>query len=281
MSTLKILVACHKADSNIRKDDIYMPIQVGKDLHPELDLGFQCDNDGEDNISQKNSTYCELTALYWAWKNLKDVDYIGLCHYRRYFDIDFHKIDIEQLLDGKDIVVVDSKAMYSKRSRLRDLSSVTSTEDAWLYLDNMMAFHPEFNQQIIKHYFDSRRSHPFTMFVTRWETFDKFCNFLFPVLFELEKIQKPVGYFRQNRRMGYYGEFSLGLFVDCYNLKVVPANVVTCGDAPALKTDLKRSINRLITTCVESFIGTPKKLELPEAVRAGFKMDGIQTKVIK
>ena len=88
---IKILVACHKADPNIRQDDIYMPIQVGKALHPELDLGFQCDNTG-DNISEKNGSYCELTALYWAWKNLKDVDYIGLCHYRRYFDLTEEKL---------------------------------------------------------------------------------------------------------------------------------------------------------------------------------------------
>jgi hypothetical protein len=171
--------------------------------------------------------------------------------------------------------------MCSKRSRLNDLSLVTSTEDAWLYLDNMMAFHPEFNEQIINHYFNSRRSHPFTMFVTRKETFDKFCDFLFPVLFELERIQKPVGYFRQNRRMGYFGEYSLGLFVDCYNLKVVSAKAITCGDAPTLKIGIKGMINRLITTVVESVIKTPKTLELPEAVRAGFKIDGIQTKVIK
>lgn len=64
---LKILVACHKADHAIRQDDNYMPIQVGKALHPELNLGFQCDNTG-DNISEKNGSYCELTALYWAWK---------------------------------------------------------------------------------------------------------------------------------------------------------------------------------------------------------------------
>ena len=81
---VKILVACHKADPNIIKNDIYFPIQVGKSLNSELDLGFQCDDTG-DNISDKNGSYCELTALYWAWKNIKNVDYIGLCHYRRYF----------------------------------------------------------------------------------------------------------------------------------------------------------------------------------------------------
>ena len=81
---VKILVCCHKRDV-MATEEPYMPIHVGKALHPDVDLGIQGDDTG-DNISLKNSSYCELTGMYWAWKNLKGVDVIGLCHYRRYFD---------------------------------------------------------------------------------------------------------------------------------------------------------------------------------------------------
>ena len=78
---IKLLVATHK-DYNIPKDRIYLPIFVGADIK-ENTTSFISDNTG-DNISIKNPNYCELTALYWAYKNIK-ADYIGLVHYRRYF----------------------------------------------------------------------------------------------------------------------------------------------------------------------------------------------------
>ena len=80
---VKILVCCHKQDV-CATEPPYFPIQVGKAIS-QVDLGIQGDDTG-DNISHKNASYCELTGMYWAWKNLKDVDVIGLCHYRRYFD---------------------------------------------------------------------------------------------------------------------------------------------------------------------------------------------------
>ena len=80
---IKILIAAHR-QCEIPKGEIYLPVHVGKELHPDTTLaGFQSDNEG-DNISAKNPYFCELTALYWGWKNL-DADYVGLVHYRRYF----------------------------------------------------------------------------------------------------------------------------------------------------------------------------------------------------
>jgi hypothetical protein len=76
-----MLVACHKA-ALVPQDGFYLPVHVGHALNPR-DHGFQPDDEG-DNISTLNGRYSELTAVYWAWKNL-DADAVGLSHYRRYF----------------------------------------------------------------------------------------------------------------------------------------------------------------------------------------------------
>ncbi len=92
---IKILVAHHRK-SDVINDNIYLPIQVGKNLSSE-DLGIQGDNVG-DNISDLNPLYCEMTAAYWGWKNIS-ADYVGLCHYRRYFT--FNSMPFKEWLKEK------------------------------------------------------------------------------------------------------------------------------------------------------------------------------------
>ena len=77
---ISIIVATHK-EYRMPADPLYLPLQVGASLHQPLP--YPGDNTGE-SISGKNATFCELTGLYWAWKNL-NADAVGLCHYRRYF----------------------------------------------------------------------------------------------------------------------------------------------------------------------------------------------------
>ena len=66
---IKILVAAHK-NYWMPEDSVYLPLHVGAE--GKSDLGYTKDNTG-DNISAKNPNFCELTGLYWAWKNLEAV----------------------------------------------------------------------------------------------------------------------------------------------------------------------------------------------------------------
>lgn len=80
----KIIVCYHK-ESDKYENDCLLPLHVGKANHPEILQNMVGDNTG-DNISHKNSSYCELTGLYWLWKNI-EADNYGLFHYRRFLDI--------------------------------------------------------------------------------------------------------------------------------------------------------------------------------------------------
>ena len=77
---IKIIIATHKK-YRMPEDSMYLPLHVGAE--GKKDIGYTKDNTG-DNISLKNPSFCELTGMYWAWKNLS-ADYVGLAHYRRHF----------------------------------------------------------------------------------------------------------------------------------------------------------------------------------------------------
>lgn len=122
MKNIKILVATHKNYKMPADTSVYLPIHVG--CEGKENLGFQGDNAGE-NISTLNSYYCELTGLYWAWRNL-DCDYLGLVHYRRYFtkmtkgynesinidDVILNRFEVEKLLENSEVIVPKRRKYY-------------------------------------------------------------------------------------------------------------------------------------------------------------------------
>lgn len=218
---IKILVACHKADPAIRQDDIYMPIHVGKALHPELDLGFQSDDTG-DNISEKNGSYCELTAMYWAWKNLpKDVDIVGLCHYRRYFKLNKKdpKGHIQRLLKKHDAIVLP----YHIReiSNVDVLANLTCSEDAALFVDLLVELYPDKKSMIGSYFYRSNSASWCNMVICKRKLYDEYCSFLFSFLEKLEDTLFPIPYTRIQRRIGYFAEMLLGLWLKFNNIKPV------------------------------------------------------------
>ena len=87
MANLKILVAYH-IKSPVVENEVFLPIHLGQGDDYDYLATQMIGDDTGDNISKKNSTYNEFTAVYWAWKNYDKIgnpDYIGLNHYRRFF----------------------------------------------------------------------------------------------------------------------------------------------------------------------------------------------------
>lgn len=91
-------------------------IQAGAAL-TDISMCDVKDNIGE-NISEKNPYYCELTAGYWAAKNNKESDYLGLYHYSR--GLDLADEELESFLCKNNQVIVSNPygVRYSMMCRL-------------------------------------------------------------------------------------------------------------------------------------------------------------------
>lgn len=172
---------------------LYLPIHVGR--QGKADLGYQGDNSG-DHISEKNPYYSELTALYWAWKNL-DTDYLGLVHYRRYLtkyqqnyqdgikidDVVLDSSDLENLLDEVDVIVPQKRryyieTLYSHYAHTHDASHLDVTRD-------IIKKHYPDQVSIYDRVLTQRSGYMFNMFVMKKELVDAYCSWLFPIIDEL------------------------------------------------------------------------------------------------
>ena len=274
-----ILVCAHKADKNTRNGEVYKAIQVGADLHPDMDLGYTKDNKGE-NISSRNSSWSEWTAIYWGWKNIKHVEYVGICHYRRYLDADINEQTIEKLLSGKDMLICDYYKSTQYDIVSKGLTTALSQEDYWLFIDTVLSIHPDAKEALLKYMYDFNTFVPYSMFVAKKKLYDEYCEFIFPVLFELEKRIKDHGYSRQRRIIGYYGEWSLGLFILYRKLKVKKLNLVMDGNVVRTVYPWWRKIlgdaKRRIITWLTNGRNPQTDFHIPQDIVVGFKNDGIK-----
>lgn len=238
-SDITVAVATHKA-YRMPTDGVYMPLQVGKALHPEVDLGIACDDTG-DNISLSNAQYSELTGLYWLWKNCAS-QYQGLVHYRRHFakasdpkrfgsvDDRFsciaRKEDYESLLDRADIIVPTKRKYYIETvySHYEHTMKEGQLEAARKIIAKMS---PEYLDA-----FDVQMgrtsAHFFNMFVMRKDYLDEYCNWMFPIVDELTRRVDSNGYSPfEMRYPGRISEILLDVWLDTKHYPYVEMPVVS------------------------------------------------------
>lgn len=192
---MQIIIASHKK-CDVPSDVLYLPLHVG--AKGKDSIGFQRDDEG-DNISEKNPLFCELTGIYWAWKNL-NCDYVGLAHYRRYFTMkskNYQKkngelnsvltyAELSELLKNNYKVFVPKKRNYYIETIYKHYSH-TFSEDHLLQTKAILdKKYPEYNNAWNK-VMNSTSAYVFNMFIMNKVLFNDYCEWLFDILFELEK----------------------------------------------------------------------------------------------
>lgn len=234
MDKVKIVVATHKK-YQMPDDNVYLPVQVGSE--GKEGIGYQPDNQGE-NISIKNPYYCELTGLYWAWKNL-DYDYVGLVHYRRHFTcskripkkeeekfkILLNNHEIEKLLESTDIILPKKRKYYIENlyDHYKHTMYVEHLDETRKILEEK---YPEYLKEFDK--LKKRRcAHMFNMMVMKKDILDKYCTWLFDILKELEIKIPPQNFDSFHARyLGRVSELLLDVWIDTNNLKYKEVKVI-------------------------------------------------------
>lgn len=178
---IRIIVAAHKP-YEMPSDELYLPVQVG--AAGKDSIGYQRDDEGE-NISNLNPYFCELTGLYWAWKNLKD-DYIGLVHYRRHFEMNSKTLEYEQIKPyiGKIKVFTPKKRWYVIETLKSHYNHTHYSGHIEITRDVVMKKYPEYGQAFEKT-MNQRGGYMFNMMILEKSLLDDYCTWLFDVLFDI------------------------------------------------------------------------------------------------
>ncbi len=251
---MKIVVAVHKP-SRLPEDALYLPVQVGAALHPPLAIPGLARDDTGLSISEKNPNYCELTALYWAWKNLPG-EYLGLAHYRRYFAArrtgadKWARIakqqDIAPLLEECGVVlpvkrnywIETNYSQYVHAHHARDLDE-TRAILAECWPDYLPAFDRVMGRT---------SGHRFNMFVMRRDLLDAYCTWLFDVLFRLERRLDISGYSANDARVfGFVSERLLDVWLE--------TNQVVYREMPVVFTEKQNWLKKGTAFLKRKFVG--------------------------
>lgn len=220
---MRIFIATHKKFNPVvplnSKHNYYVTVQVGLGQ----DLGYFREMQPDmANIADKNGSFCECTLLYFIWKNIKD-DIVGLVHYRRFFAqkkyfknmdgfsfkrknyVPIQKAEIEAILMESDVIIPEKYRLTDEN--VKENYCKAHHEKDWLLTKKVISdYHPTYLKtfNIVE---QSDFLYCYNMFIGKKHIMDEYCEWLFDILFRLEKQIKIDDYSDYNKRVfGFIAE---------------------------------------------------------------------------
>uniref|UniRef100_UPI004056E06C DUF4422 domain-containing protein n=1 Tax=Agathobacter sp. TaxID=2021311 RepID=UPI004056E06C len=226
---LKIYAMTHKK-FDVPSDPMYEPLHVGRAC--AADLGYLGDDTGE-NISHLNCYYSELTGLYWLWKNCKDVDYIGTCHYRRFLINDQEKVlnkeEYETLFQKYDVIT--TKRVVLNNSYHFGFSANHNAAVLDMTGEVIRDLYPSYYDAFVR-FVHENETYFGNMLVTSKPLYDAYCEWLFTIFEEVSKrINLDTDEDAYHKRvLGFISEFLLLVWIRVNGLKVCECKVGMLGE---------------------------------------------------
>lgn len=202
--SILVYMATHQKIEHIPFDYI-IPIHVGAALRDEK-YAVATDTIG-DNISKKNPQFCELTALYWMWKNI-DSDYLGLCHYRRFFNLPTTQAILKVVQNGKIIL---PRKVYFKKTVYEQYRDCHGLQEWDIMMEVLNSLSPEYIETAMR-VFSANSLIPYNMFIACEKWVEGYCEWLFPLLFAVAKRMEVINSIKA-RYIGFLSERLLSVYI--------------------------------------------------------------------
>lgn len=165
------------------------------------------------NIDFLNKFYCELTGLYYLWKNI-DSDIKGIEHYRTYF------YGSNGLLNDSEIVdilthhdVICGKLHFPSLMGIKNIRHGTQLGPTAPFMSTFCNVLNDINSDMgasFQAYLDTEYLYPTNTLITTADIFNQYCQALFYVLAQFDK---RVQFTPQSLRMdGYMAELFMGFW---------------------------------------------------------------------
>ena len=228
--TVRIYAMTHKKFER-PENKIYTPLQVGHAAH--MDLGYPGDDTG-DNISQKNCYYAELSGVYWVWKNVHDVDFVGIAHYRRYLlnakKKLFGELELEDLFRHKGIDIITTRKVILDVSYYEGFGGKHNINDLIQTGNVIQELYPAY-YDLFEKLVHEKETYFGNMMICSKQLFDEYASWLFGIFDVLEKRIHPEKYDDYRKRVyGFISEFLLYVWISFHHLHTLECDVAVMGE---------------------------------------------------
>lgn len=178
---IQIFILTHKPlDYELPNNKLYTPLQVG---YNENTVAPIRDNMGEDNISDRNKLYAELTGHYFIYKNYvipnPNLKYVGVCHYRRQLAFDENE-NFDGTFNEYDMVAPIPYSFPYTVSRQYEICH--SAKDIPVAKEAISRYYPEYNEAFEKYIEKGHILYYSNSYVMKRNDYICFCEKLFGIL---------------------------------------------------------------------------------------------------
>lgn len=240
---IQIYVMTHKKFDE-PENALYKPFQVGKAIGENL--GYEGD-DTKDNISAQNPYFGELTGLYWIWKNDKIHDYVGLCHYRRYFVNEnrelLKKQEYEEIFQTYDVIT--SNAIYGEKSCLCEYEDAHYIKDLYLVRESIEKLYPNY-LSTFDFIMNGKKNYYGNLMVGKKDLVDAYAKWLFTIFFDIfDKIDVHTYDDYHKRVFGFLSELLLLVYLTYHKYKIYEAKIGFTSEKAETR-ELKLALSQLV-----------------------------------